>query len=118
MTTEEFKTLYDKLVKVYPFEFGNEIKEKAIFSYIKDLDKRWWSALVYRIILSSNPKIDISDAARGERNARKQAELTQNIISAQEMLSGNISNEGLEKALAEVGARSLTDILRFKPTGG
>lgn len=114
MTLDQFKLEYDKLAKVYPYDFGNEFKERAVFNYIKDLEKKWWAALVNRIILSSNPKLNIEEAAQGERRARKSLELTSGVLAMQDKLAEQISENGLSEALKAFGANSLLDVLRQK----
>lgn len=109
MTIIEFDSEYEKLADIYPLYFDNIIKKRVVYSYIVDLDKRWWAALVNRIILSSNPRLDIQDAAGGERRARKSVELTYDLLAAQDKLSDQISDRGLERALAQFGANSLLD---------
>lgn len=110
MTQAEFKLEYDKLVKVYPSQFGNEIKEAAVYTFIKDLDRRFWVSLANRIILSSNPFLDIQEAAAGERRARKSAELTSDILKAQDVMAEKITESGLSDALKQIGLTSLQDI--------
>lgn len=111
MTTYEFKLEYDKLIEIYPQNFSSKFKEQAIFNYIKDLDVKWWKALVNRMILSSNPRLDIDDAARGERNARRRAQDTNAMLRLNDELSDKISATGLEDALKQVGANSLLDAI-------
>ncbi len=117
MTNYEFKAEYDKLVDVYPSNFGNEHKEKAIYNYIKDLDQKWWKALVNRIILSSKPGIDIEDAARGERLARKKIEDTKLLLKASTSFSEQMSECGLEDVLKSMGVKSLVEAITRKPEG-
>lgn len=118
MTTQEFKAETKRLIEIFPQHFSSQTRVQLIFERVKDLDIGWFRKCVDRMIITNDPRFNFDDAARGERLARKQVELTNDIIRAQEALAENISNQGLEKALAEVGASSLTDILRFKPTGG
>jgi len=118
MTNYEFKLEYDKLVECYPMVFGNQHKEKAIFEYIKDLDAKWWKALSRRILLSSNPRIDIEDAARGERIARKRIEETRILLDVTEKFK-DITENGLDDALKKIGANSLLEAIeKTKKPGG
>ena len=119
MTTQEFENQYEKLVKVYPQVFGNDVKRTAVASYIKDLDARWWCALVNRMILSSNPRLDIEDAARGERLARKRVSDTEAMFKLSDKLQEKITDQGLDKALNVIGAQSLLDaITNYKKIKG
>lgn len=117
MTVAEFDREYAKIAEIYPTHFDNPIKKRTIYSYIVDLDAKWWFALVNRIILSSNPRVDIQDAAGGERRARKALELTNDMFAAQDNLSKEITDRGLKDALAKFGANSLLDAI-FKQSKG
>lgn len=114
MTIQEFKVYYDKLSEVYPNIFGNQHKEKAVWAYIKDLDFKWWKNLAERMIVSSNPRFDIEDAARGERLAKEKLRATRELIDAQERLSENISASGLDNVLKSMGAKSLLEAIENK----
>lgn len=118
MTNYEFKLEYDKLVEVYPQNFSSKFKEQAIANYIKDLDSAWWKALVNRIILSSNPRLDIEDAARGERLARKRYQETKGLLATYDALEDKITENGLKNVLEKMGVNSLEDaILKNKGEG-
>jgi len=114
MTIQEFKVYYDKLGEVYPNIFANQHKEKAVWAYIKDLDFKWWKNLAERMIVSSNPRFDIEDAARGERLARQKYLATKELMQAQERLSENISASGLSDTLKSLGVKSLLEAIEKK----
>lgn len=114
MTNYEFKLEYDKLVEVYPQNFSSKYKEQAIANYIKDMEASWWKALVNRIILSSNPRIDIEDAARGERNAKRRHQETKGLLATFGELEDRISENGLKNVLEKMGASSLEDAVLNK----
>lgn len=107
MTEQEFQTEYDKLKSVYA-DFRNTFKEMAVAKAVKDMDAKWWRALVNRIILSSNPRLDIDDAARGERLAKKRAEDTKILLEASSVASEN----GLSDVLNRMGAGSLMEAVQ------
>ncbi|MEK6772358.1 MAG: hypothetical protein AABY64_00335 [Bdellovibrionota bacterium] len=109
MTELEFKREYKKLEDVFPQNFNSKFKEEAIANYIKDMDVRWWKALVNRMILSSNPRLDIDDAARGERIAKKRAEDTRAMLQLNDQLNEKISEDGLNNVLKNLGAKSLEE---------
>lgn len=112
MTEQEFQSEYDKLKSVYA-DFRNTFKEIAVAKAVKDMDPKWWRALVNRIILSSNPRLDIDDAARGERLAKKRAEDTKVLLEASVVASEN----GLSDVLKRMGAGSLLDAVRKSKEG-
>lgn len=114
MMNYEFKVEYDKLVEVYPEQFKSPHKEKIIANYVKDLDAKWWRALVNRMILSSNPRLDIDEAARGERLAKEKLRATRELLSAQDRLSENISASGLSDTLKSLGVKSLLEAIEKK----
>lgn len=114
MTNYEFKLEYDKLVDIYPDQFKSKFKEQAIANYVKDLDAKWWKAIVTRMILSSNPRLDIDDAARGERLARHKLNSTRELLDAQKELSKNISTAGLQDTLKKLGVKSLLEAIEAK----
>lgn len=117
MTNYEFKAEYDKLVEVYPQNFNSDHKQLAIWSYVKDLEIRWWKALVNRMILSSNPRIDIEDAGRGERIAKQRERDTKAMFQLQDQLQDKISENGLEEVLEKLGKKSLVDAIFDKDVG-
>lgn len=114
MTNYEFKLEYDKLVDIYPDQFKSKFKEQAVANYVKDLDAKWWKSTVTRMILSSNPRLDIEDAARGERLAKQKLRATQETLDAINMVSRNISTAGLQNALKSLGVNSLLEAIEIK----
>jgi hypothetical protein len=117
MTNYEFKAEYDKLVDVYPEHFKSKHKEQAIANYVKDLDAKWWRAFVNQMILSSNPRLNIDEAARGERLARQKYRSTMELIQAQDAMSEKISESGLQDILKSIGAKSLLEAIEIKKEG-
>lgn len=115
MTIQEFKVHYDKLSEVYPNVFGNVHKEKAVWSYIKDLEIKWWRQLVERMLLSK--PVDIEEAARGERLAKNKLRATQETLDALKTISSNSSPTGLQDALKSLGAKSLLEAIEIKKQG-
>ena len=117
MTIQDFKLWYDKLSDVYPHIFKNEHKEKAVWTYIKDLEGKWWKNIAERMMVSSNPRFDIEDAARGERLARAKHLSTKEIIQAQDAFYRNISTAGLDNALKALGVNSLLEAIEKNKKG-
>jgi hypothetical protein len=117
MTNYEFKAEYDKLLEVYPEHFKSKHKEQAIAAYVRDLDAKWFKAMVTRMILSSNPRLDIEDAARGERLAKQKLRATQETLAAINSVSRNISTAGLQDALKSLGVKSLIEAIETKKEG-
>lgn len=97
---------------MYPDVFGNQYKEAEIAKHVSDLSGKWWHALVSRIILSSNPRLDIEAASRGERLAKQNHELTLETLKASENIK--MSDDGLDVVLKKLGAKSLLDAIEKK----
>lgn len=108
MTKKEFTEQYDKLADAFPYEFKNGFREKAISGYVQDLTASWWSSLVTRILVSGNAKLNIEDAALGERRRLSEGLKTQEQISAMNLLQ---SNDGLNELLKKHGAKSAVDLI-------
>ena len=115
MTNDEFQFGYKRLASVYPHIFGNPFKEQAVAGCVKDMEFHWWNSIVMRIILSSNPKIDIADLARAERLSKDKIKHTMDLIQASENIKTQISQNGLENALKDLNAKNLSEaVLRGK----
>lgn len=115
MKLTEFQDEYQKLVSIYPNHFKNPIKEEMIAKFVMDLDAKWWAAVVKRIVLSSNPNLNIEDVARGERLAKQSQRLTADMIKASEVLGPDITDAGYQSALKQFNANSLLDAVFKKP---
>lgn len=107
MTEQEFQTEYKKLASVYPREFGNKFKEIAVAKAVMTLRAGWWRALVHRIILSSNTRLDIDEAARAEIAATKRYEEQQKSQAIRdELYRKSTTDEGLKNTLEKLEAKT------------
>jgi len=116
MTDYEFKTQMQRLSDAFPSHYSSQQRTKLIFERVKDLDLGWFRKLVDRIILTNDPRFNFDEASRGERLARKQINLTTDLIRASEAISEQITDQGFANALAEFGTNSLLDAV-FKKRG-
>lgn len=117
MTVEQFKQEYEKLAKTY-IEYKNPFKEDAIASVVIDLDFNWWKSMVTQLLISkyrNGKEINIDEAARGERMAKKNIELTENMLKLDSIIKQKeMTPKGLENALKKMGAGSLLETLYKK----
>lgn len=112
MTDQEFENEYGRLVKEYPNIYGSQSRTILIAQIVKDLDAKWFHALVNRIILNPHERINIEEAARGERNARLANLRAKDAIGAIESLENKMSDEGYEKVLKMFKANSLAEAVK------
>lgn len=107
MTKDEFYSIYLKLHKRYPdqFKIDNPSKLRSLFEMMQSLEKSWWASLVARILLTNNPKLSIFQAVDGELKSRSQKLKTIELLSK----PLELSDQGLEKTLSEMGVSSLLD---------
>lgn len=107
MTKDEFYETYLKLHNRYPdqFKIDNPSKLRSLFEMMQSLEKSWWASLVARILLTNNPKISIFEAVNGELKSRSQKKKTLELLNK----PLDISDNGLEKTLSELGVSSLLD---------
>ena len=112
MNKEEFYESYLKLHKRYPdqFKIDNPNKLRSLFEMMQSLEKKWWASLVARILLTNNPKLSIFEAVNGEIKSRSQKIKTLEILNK----PVEISDDGLQKTLSELGVTSLLDAVLKK----
>lgn len=111
MTKVEFEKEYQKLEQQYPYEFGNQFKMPIVWNAVKDLKIEWWRALVYRIILSANPKFNIDEAARGERLAVQKIQHTEDMLALEQKAHSKIG-DALTPLLKENKSSSLWELVK------
>jgi len=111
MTEVEFKKQVTRLIEVFPQHFSSPTKMQLIFERVKDFEESWFRKLVERIILANDPRFDFDGAARGERLARKSVADTEAMLKLSDSLSQHVSENGLEDALKQFGAKSLTEAI-------
>ena len=122
MTNYEFEAEYGKLISCNEQYYSKKIIKTLIAECVAELDKAWFNRLITRIILNPTQRIDIADAARTERLARKNSTDTRALIHAFEEIKHRSTDEGLKKVLANYGANSLIEAIKnykaAKPSGG
>ena len=108
MTKDEFYAEYLRLHQRFPHEFmkDNPSKLSSIYEAMKELDRKWFSKLVARILLSNNTGLNILSAAQAEIRSQKSHLNTSRLI---ETMSHHGSQESLDSYLSEVKAVSLWD---------
>ena len=111
ISQQDFDKEYANLKQEFPREFGSIFKELEIYKLVKDLDLPFFKALVRRIVLSSNPKIDIDAAVRGERLARNQSKRTQELLEASDNFDRQASERGYSETLKKLGANNLLEAI-------
>ena len=111
MTLQEFNREYQKLSDTYPQHFESEFRKKAIADFVVDLDYRFWASLVNRILVSGDPRLDIMEAAHGERNAKRRARDTLAYLDLQKSLGRYCTDNGLENVVESLGIKSLSDVI-------
>ena len=116
MTKMEFLDHYKKLLSEYPQQFESKYRMELIEKTVIGLPVRWWESLVERIIITNNPRLDIHEAAAGERRALNSVRRTQETLAAYDVVMANISDSGLGDALRSHGAKCLWEaIVNTKP---
>lgn len=112
MTKEEFWSEYKKLAHRFPdyYPLQDSMKLRLMFDMVKSFDARWMSKNVARILISNSPIFDWKFAASAEIRARNSVARTNELLN-QDI---EISDDGLDKALANFGASSLIDCLKIK----
>jgi hypothetical protein len=113
MTKYEFELEYDKLKQAFKPQFDATARMEAIAKTVMDLDHRWWKLLVQRMIVAYEPRLNIADAASGERRARRAIELSENLSRASEALTERIHTETLGQNLDKLGAGSLWEAIEL-----
>lgn len=108
MTELEFERNYKNLSEAFE-AFRSPIRKQMVAQRVMDLSERFWRALVERMIVSGNPRMDIEEACRGERMARFNADRVKQEISAIEAVSERMTAEGFEKTLKSFGATNLAE---------
>lgn len=111
MTNYEFESQYKKLEETSPYYAKATVKE-LVAGCVFDLDQLWFKRLVERIILNPTQRIDIGEAARSEKQARRAVRDTRDLTEAYQSLKENISDDGLKKVLESLGAKSLMDAVK------
>ncbi len=111
MTNTEFESQYSKLEEINPFYQKKVIKE-LIAECVRELDLLWFKRLVERILLNPGIRIDIGEAARTEKQARRAATDTRAMTQAFESLKENMSENGLKDVLKSMGVNSLLEAVK------
>ncbi len=117
MTWAEFTEETAKLAETFPNLFPKP-RIELIWKNVKDLDRKWYAALVGKMILSFNSKFDIAEAARTERNRLAGLRLSDDTTKAAETLNRESSDKGFQKALERFGANNLMEAIeksKIKP---
>lgn len=111
MTNYEFEAQYQKLAEAYPEIYGKKFRKEIIAQCVRDLDLRWFSNLVNRLLLNPYLKFDFDEAARNERIAKSRIKATQDETQAIEALKSKMTASGYEELLKKYNAKSLTEAL-------
>ena len=109
MNKQEFREEYLKLIEEYPQVFESKTRMALIEKHVLHLDAKWWKSLVERIIITNNPRFDISEAARSETHAINAINRTRDTIEAYQRVTQGVTDEGLKTALNAFGAKSVWD---------
>lgn len=117
MNDLEFREQYKRLKEVHPHYFGSAEKMNTTWEYVKDLDLKWFTHLVDRIVMGGDPrqqKFDIGEAAIAERRARKSAQFAEDVSKATSNWK-QITERGLENVLEKYGGGNLFEaVLKSK----
>lgn len=112
MTNYEFEAEYSKLEQAYPEIYAKKFRKEIIAKCVVDLDKKWFSGLVKRIVLNPYIRLDIDEAARAERLARAQVQKTRENNQAQDVLSSGMTEGGLENIKKLFGSNDLMEAVK------
>lgn len=112
MTQAEFAQEYSKLESTYPNTYGSSIRKELIAKLVRDMPLKWFSAVVTRIILNPQARIDIEELVRSEKNAASANLRAKEAIGAIESLENKMSDEGFEKVLKMFKANSLAEAVK------
>jgi len=112
MTQAGFNQTINELIAVFGEKKYAPGRAKALWECISDLDDNWFQVFAKRMISEFNENLNIVEAARGERMARRDIDKTIRIALAAPVQSGHALEDILEKA----GKKSLTDLIFNKPS--
>lgn len=112
MTNYEFEAEYDKLSESNPLIYKNKTRKELIANCVKDLDVNWFKALVNRIVLNPMVRVDIDEAARGERIARAAIKRSQDESKAFENMTEKMSENGLQETLEKFNAKTVFEAVK------
>jgi hypothetical protein len=111
MTLAEFEFQINRLKATFPNQFPDE-RVVTIFSFVKDLDAKWFQKVCSHMIMVSNPRLDISEAARNERNAKAAQQFTEDVVAAHEKMKARMTDEGYSSALQKFNASNLLEAVQ------
>lgn len=111
MTKQEFTQEWERLQKEFPAQFQSVTRKDLIAKHVISLEVGFWRALVDRMILSNNPRLDIEEAARSERLSRFNQRLAKDAIGAYEVVSQKMTEDGFRDALNKFGATSVWEAI-------
>ena len=111
MKTEEFEKEYKRLKNAFPTQFASEEKQNLVARTVGAMDERWWRALVDRIILAGDPRLDIAEAVRMAKAAEYDYQRAKRHIQEVDEGLTKITQEGFEQAMAMFGAKTPSEAL-------
>lgn len=109
MTKDEFLIPMNKLIETFGKQQFPPPRIAVIFEEIKDLELDWWAKICRRMILEYNPKFNIAEAARSERNASTDAERTLKNNRELDKALTKCSEDGFYQAMKSFGAKTPTE---------
>ena len=99
MINYEFEAEYQKLIDFNSAYYSKAIIKQLIAECVYELDKAWFRKLITRIILNPTQRIDIADAARSEKMARKSVSETKALLNFSDQIKSYSSENGLQNIL-------------------
>jgi len=112
MTFEEFENEYKRLAQEFPKEFGSSQRKALIAERVLMLPRHWFKKFIDRMIITANPRLDIEEAARGERLSRAEHELKSQTDTALKVVKEKMSDEALKGILKNTNASNLWEAVK------
>lgn len=109
MELNEFVQEYGRLAQEFGDQQFGSGRGKLLYRYTSDLSHSWWRGIVDRMILEYNPKFNIAEAARSERNASTDVERTLKNNRELDKALTKCSEDGFYQAMKSFGAKSPTE---------
>ena len=116
MNDLEFREQYARLKEVHTLKFESKEKFDTVWRFVKDMDIKWFTSLVDRIVMSSRGDLDIGEAVASERRNRKSKQFADDVIEATKNWAA-ITEGGLENVLQKYGSGNLFEAVQKSRKG-
>ncbi|WP_413581067.1 hypothetical protein [Bdellovibrio sp. HCB288] len=109
MTKEEYVLHLNKLIECFGQQQFPKPRIALIYDEVQDMSVAWWAAFCKRMILEYNPRINIAEAIRSERNHENDVQRAKRHIAENDEALTRVTENGFAEAMRKLGAKSPTE---------